>query len=432
MTEAKNIFVVAPDEVHWEELQTVSGVGETIQVHPLLRPSDVVHVEDLRVKELLAKARAELDAFGGSVDGIIAQWDFPTTMLVPILCRERGLRSPTLDAVVRCGHKYWSRVAQRKAIPAHTPKFQLIDPFDETVGDRLELEYPFWMKPVKAFSSQLGFRIGSREDLEDAMAKTREEIERLAAPFDRILQEAEVGDEIRAIGGAYCIAEQYLSGLEVAHEGYVQDGEVVFHGTLDMIREEEVFTHFLWPSSKPDAVIERMEDATRELLTSIGFDDGCFNAEYFWDPDTNDLFIIEVNPRMSQSHAPLAMLVDGCSNHEIAIDIALARRPNFDPNRGRYAVAGKFLERVRQDGVVKRVPTEVELADLRSRFPSSTICVEVDEGQRLSELLDQDAYSYKYAEVYMGAENREKLLEQHQALLESIPFEIEPVTSANP
>jgi biotin carboxylase len=426
----KNVFVVAPDEIHWEELSTVAGVGETVQVHPLLDVKDVVHVERIDVEHLLDKARRELDAFAGSVDGIIAQWDFPTTMLVPILCQERGLRSPSLAAVVRCGHKYWSRVAQRDAIPEHTPRFQLVDPFDDGIVDRMELEHPFWMKPVKAFSSQLGFKIESREDMEHALRETREQIERLAQPFDRLLKQAEVPEEYRVLGGAYCIAEEYLGGLELAHEGYVQDGEVVIHGTLDMVRENEVFTRFVWPSEAPDAVLARMEDATRQLMQHIGYDDGCFNVEYFWDRETDRLTIIEVNPRISQSHSPMCMLVDGRSNHEVAIDVALGRRPMFDPKRGSCAVAAKFLERTRRDSIVRRTPTRMEITGLKAKYPTARVEVEVEEGQRLSELLDQDAYSFKYANVYMGASDREELLREHEALLSELPIELEPVDEA--
>jgi|GEM_PF-629290 uncharacterized membrane protein YeaQ/YmgE (transglycosylase-associated protein family) len=59
-------------------------------------------------RHLLARAREALKAFEGSVDAIIAHWDFPTSVLMPIpaglgashrLARVRGdLRTQVLES----------------------------------------------------------------------------------------------------------------------------------------------------------------------------------------------------------------------------------------------------------------------------------------------------------------------------------------------
>lgn len=422
--EPRNVFVIAPTKLHFEELKTVRGVGERFHLIPLLDFADVVHVEELRIGRVVDKARAQLDAFGGRVDAIIAHWDFPTTLLAPMLSRERGCRAPSVDSVVQCGHKYWSRVAQRRALGDETPRFALVDPFDPDAARNTELPYPFWLKPVKAFSSQLGFRIESRVDFERALEEIRAEIPRIAEPFDQLVEEAGVSARFRDIGGRYCIAEEYLGGLEIAHEGRVFRGEIGFHATMDMIREDEVFTRFEWPSSQPARIHRRMEAMTSAVLREVGYDDGCFNAEFFWDPETDALRLIEINPRISQSHAPLAMMVDGQTVHEVAIDVALGIAPRFEPGAGEKALAAKLLHRVRRDGVVRRVPTEEEVAALERRF-DAFIEVEVEEGERLSELVDQDSYSYILACVYLGADSREELLARYAELLDAMPLEVE-------
>jgi len=422
--EPKNVFVIAPTKLHFEELKTVRGVGDRFHLIPLLDVADVVHVEELRLRHVVDKARAQLDAFGGSVDAIIAHWDFPTTLLAPMLSHERGCRAPSVDAVVQCGHKYWSRVAQRRALGDETPRFALVDPFDPRAIEGTPLPYPFWLKPVKAFSSQLGFRVEDRAGFERALTEIRAAIPRIARPYDELVKEAGVSEELRAIGGQYCLAEEYLGGFEIAHEGRVFRGEVTFHATMDMIREDEVFTRFEWPSSQPARIHRRMEEMTAAVLKEVGYDDGCFNAEYFWDRETDALRLIEINPRISQSHAPLAMLVDGQSIHEVAIDVALGAPPSFEPGAGEHAMAAKLLHRVRRDGVVRRVPTDEELAALERRF-GAFIEVTPSEGDRLSDLLDQDAYSYVLASVYMGADSREELLTRYRALLDALPLEVE-------
>lgn len=419
-----NVFVVAPTELHWRELSTVYGAGTEVCFHPLLRVEDVIHADRIDVRRLLDEARAQLDRFEGTVDAIITHWDFPASILVPLLCRERGLRSPRLESVLACGHKYWSRVRQREAIPELTPRFELVDPFADDAKD-VALEFPFWIKPVQSFASHLGFRIDDARTLDAALATIRAELCRLARPFDRLLEEAGVDESLRAVGGSHCIAEQYLEGVEIAHEGHVKQGTHVVHGTLDMVREEDVFTSFLWPSSAPPEVLARMEDAAGRFLAHVGFDDGCYNAEFFWDEPSDALWVIELNPRISQSHSYLCVLVDGVTNHEVAVDVALGRPTRFTKGAGKYAVAGKFMERARDDGVVRRVPGAEELEALRARFPSAWIDIDVEPGQRLSDLADQDAYSYQLAEIYLGASDRAELMRVHDELARALPIEID-------
>lgn len=420
-----HVYVMAPDAQHWSALEAVAEVCGDLQVHALLEKDEVVHVESLDARALLAKAEAEL-ATAARVDAIVAQWDFPTTLLVPLLCRARGLPSPSVEAVIRCSHKYWSRLAQRESIPELTPEFELVDPFAEGAAEAVQLKFPFWLKPVKGFSSMLGFRIDGRPDLVEALAAIREDVARIGDPFDELLEEAAVDPKLRSVSGSECIAEGYLSGIEVAHEGYVQNGEVHFHGSLEMVRERELFTRLLWPALVPDSVLERMADASTRFLKHIGYDDGCFNAEYFWNRETDELKIIEVNPRISQSHVPLAMLRDGMSNHQVAIDVSLGRRPTFEPGGGEVRLAGKFYERVPlEKGRVTRVPSPSELDALRADFPTATIVMGVEEGDELSELVDQAPHSSTLFELYLGAADERELLAEHARLLSAFPLEVD-------
>src|SRR5690606_36856369 len=104
---------------------------------------------------LVEQARAELRDFGGSIDAIIAHWDFPVSVLVPILAADYGLPAPSLTAIVRTEHKLWSRALQREVIPDYVPDFYGFDPFDPDALDTIGLDFPFFVKPIKSHSSQL-------------------------------------------------------------------------------------------------------------------------------------------------------------------------------------------------------------------------------------------------------------------------------------
>ena len=64
--------------------------------------------------------------FDGRIDAIVGYWDFPVSTLVPILGERYGIRSTSLESVVKCEHKYWSRLEQQKVIDRH-PRFGRVD-----------------------------------------------------------------------------------------------------------------------------------------------------------------------------------------------------------------------------------------------------------------------------------------------------------------
>jgi len=48
-----------------------------------------------------------------------------------------------------------------------------------------------------------------------------------------------------------------------------------------------------------------------------------------------------------------------------------------------------------------------------------------EEGQRLSDLMDQDSYSYTMALMWIGATNPQQLVKRYEKAVELMPFEVE-------
>ena len=215
----KNVFVLGLDEVHAQNLRTIPD-ADRFRFHELLHADEIVYLEEYDIDAKLDEARRILDKADGTIDAVIGHWDFPVTSMVPILCREYSLISPTLTSVLTCTHKYWSRLEQQKAAPEATPKFCAVDPFDDRAPDRIELDYPFWIKPVKGYASILGFYIAGREDLDKALAQARQEIRRLGEPFTRFLERVERPREIHEVDGNHMIAEEIIGGRELARAGH--------------------------------------------------------------------------------------------------------------------------------------------------------------------------------------------------------------------
>ncbi|MFC9967531.1 acetyl-CoA carboxylase biotin carboxylase subunit family protein [Nocardia ignorata] len=425
----KNVFVPGLTELQRAEISTVEIPGG-LRLHGLLDYDSLIKAEEFDFDELLDRARTELDAFDGTVDAIIAHWDFPTSVIVPILAAERGLPAPSLESVLRSEHKLWSRMLQRESVPECVPDFRAFDPFDPNALDSIDLDFPFWVKPVKAHSSQLGFEVHDAEEFAAATETIRAEIGRIADPFDQALARVTVPEDVRVAGGRTCLAEQIVTGTQAAPEGSMAAGEYRVHGVFDMRKDAtgHSFAHLDYPArTVPESVRDTMIEVSERYLRHVGYDNGCFNSEFMWDADTGKLWLIEINTRISQSHSDLFVKVDGTSNHAVAIDVALGRTPEMPHRKGRFAVAAQCMVPRYEDGVVTRVPDESQIEALRRRFPDTVVNIDVAPGERLSELPNQDPYRYKLATLYLGAADHDELEQRYQDCLEALPFEFEEV-----
>lgn len=406
----KNVFVMGLNDFNLALLKTIKG-AENYRFHTLLDNAEIEDPEVYRVEEPLNKARAQLHAFRGSIDAIIGYIDMPVGFMVPILCREFGLPSASLESVLKCQHKYWSRIEQRKVIAEHVPQFSLVDPFSDSPFSQIEVDYPFWLKPVKSAGSYLGFRINNRREFDYCIGIIRDNIRRLSDPFNHVLGYAELPDEIAGVDFSCCLAERIVKGRQCTLEGYVCQGQFHVFGVVDSIRylNGSTFARYEYPSKLPAHVTDRMIDVTQRFLSHVAFDDSTFNVEFFWDKQRDKIWLLEVNTRVSQSHSYLFAMVDGASNHQAMVDTALGHQPSMPYREGRYRYAGKFFYRKFEDAIVSRIPHTAEINEIQHRVTDALIDVHVGEGEKLWHLRGQESYSYDLAWIFVAANTRREL-----------------------
>jgi hypothetical protein len=425
----KNIFVIGMDEPNLRVLREVPN-AENYAFHPLL-DIDELQVGEVSVPDLLEKARAQLDAFDGPVDAVVGYWDFPVSTIIPIIAGRYGLRSSSLESIVKCEHKYWSRLEQQKAIKEH-PRFGLVSLEDDDPQVPEGMDFPMWLKPVKSFSSELAFGVDDKEEFTEAVGKIREGISRIGRPFEFILERLDLPAEIEEAGGQACLAEETLTGVQAAVEGYVFEGDVTVYGALDSVNypDSSSFMRHQYPSALPEPVQLRLKDVSKRVIEQVGIDNATFSVEFFYDAQTDAINLLEINPRHSQSHAELFEYVDGVSNHHCMISLALGEDPGLRPGHGKYAVAAKWYHRWYADGIVRRVPTEEEIAQVERDIPGVKIEVVPDQGQLLSESPGQDSYSYELAQIFIGAGSEAEMREKFDHALAQLHFEVEDPAAA--
>ncbi|MYL23093.1 ATP-grasp domain-containing protein [Halomonas alkaliantarctica] len=426
-----NVFVIGYDDLGKRLFPDFKYVDD-YTFYPLLPLDEVVYARDYHFDQLVEDAVKEINDAKVAPDAIVGYWDFPTTALAPVLRQRFNLPGPSLEAVLKCEHKYWSRVEQAKVVPECVPDFQAVDPFADDPVAQIHIDYPFWLKPIKAHSSHLGFMIENADQLREVIPQIREKIGSFARPFEEVMAYADPPEEIAKVTGYHCIAEQVISqGEQCTIEGYVHNGEVHMAGLIDTVRDEKhrsVLMQYHYPSRLPQKVQERILALSTQVMRQFGFDDSPFNIEYYYHADTDTLRLLEVNSRLSRSHAAIFQLVDGAPHFQVMVDVALGIETRMPKGEGRYNIAAKKMIRVfEKDGIVKRVPTEEEIRNVEETFPGTKVNLEVKEGDRLSDLLFQDSFSYELAVVFIGGEDKAQLDDNIDRCLKMLPFDIDPI-----
>jgi len=421
----KNVFVFGADKFNLSLMRSLKPAQEYC-FHELFQYSEVKTGKEFPVKFLYEGAVERLQKYPGSVDAIVGYWDFPVSTMLPILCQAFDLPSPSFEAVLKCEHKYWSRLEQRQVIPKYIPDFCAVDPFRDDYQQQITLNYPFWLKPVKAVLSHLGFMVRNDSELEMAIGEIRKKIQTFAKPFNYLLQFASLPNEVAAVDGYHCIAEEIIShGQQCTLEGYVFDGKLHIYGAVDSIREGEhssSFSRYQYPSSIPQAIQDKMITVSERFFSYIEFNNGPFNIEYYWEKETDHIWLLEINTRISKSHCPLFRNVDGMSHHLVMLELALGKEPIFPHRQGLYRYAAKFMWRIHADALVNSVPTFQEVQSVIQRIAGTEIQLHVREGMRLSELNYQDSYSYEVATVFIGGDTEQELLQKYSDVQQALPL----------
>ena len=421
-----NVFFVGLDEFNLETLRALPQAHEC-EFHAALTINEMRDDPDVDIEALVDLATERMRSVPGGAHGVTSFFDFPGTIVSSILAERFGLPGPSLESLLKCEHKYWSRMEQQKVVPDNIPSFSAFDPFDDDAFGRIGLFPPFWVKPIKSFRSYLAYAIRDERQFYEVMETCRREAPAITTPFLKILEAYEMPFELSQSKETF-IAESSIGGAQCTVEGYAYEGRVVCYGVVDSIREPDSssFARYEYPSSLPLEIQHRMMDVCRAVMQQFGFEHGPFNAEFFYDQSSDNVWLLEINPRASQSHADLFAKVNGVSHFSVVLDLALGRKPRTMQREGPWNVAAHFFTRSFEPGTVTYVPKAPALDRLKARQPDTRVQLMVEKGTDLSSLSNQDSYSFELAHAYVGARDRLDLLDRYDQVASVLQFDIEP------
>jgi len=222
-----------------------------------------------------------------------------------------------------------------------------------------------------------------------------------------------------------------LEGVQVSLEGYVFRGTVRVIGIVDAVMYPGTisFRRFAYPSSLGVDVRRRMTRIAEEFMTGIGYDNALFNIELMYDPATERISIIEVNPKIASQFTDLFEKVDGTSTYAPLLQIAAGDAPDFSHGQGQFKLAASCVLRTFADRRVLRVPSPEEMNNLSARFADARVEICAAPGSLLSDAM-QDGKSYRYAVINIGADSEAELLDKLDACQSGLDFQFAAVAAS--
>lgn len=291
-----------------------------------------------------------------------------------LLAERMGWPGTPVNAVLACQHKLHAREVLQRIAPDVNPPFARLDAH---YGGPVPtgLNYPLFVKPVKAAFSVLARTVRSPAELHRHTRFGAWElwvIRHLVEPFERVMRK-----RLPSAGTAHSLmVETPVRAPQYCLDGYVFEGKLQVLGCVDiaMYPGTEAFMRFDYPSQLADPVQARAAAVAQRFLAEVGFSHGLFNMEFFHDAQTDQLTVIEFNPRLASQFSDLYQRVDGLQLHEMALALAHGEDPASVPRTVPTAgAASSFVYREFDPQHTVPAPEPLRLRAFHEAFPDALL-----------------------------------------------------------
>lgn len=324
-----------------------------------------------------------VERYRGRIDAVFSSNEQFGALAAALVAERLGLPGARPVSILRAQHKYEARRRLAEAAPDLVPPFALV-PYDIGLDEARRLDYPLFVKPVKATFSVLARRCDTPQELAEHMRLRPWEkhiIRRLIAPHDQAIERF---PQFR-IGTHHLVVEPVLQGRQINVDGFVHEGAVHLLGVTDevMYPGTMAFMRFEFPGRACERLSARLHDAAARVVAALELDHGFFNLEFFVDDTTGALTLIEVNPRLAAQLAPFYEWVQGIDTYELGFAMALGRPLPF-ARPPRFGAAASFVWRSFDGTSCPRLPTREDRAWLAREYPEARLEVYPKRGGALA------------------------------------------------
>lgn len=348
----------------------------------------------------LATLRARLQG----ANAVVSNHEQFGTLCAALVAEKMRWPGTPVEAVLACQHKLYAReVLERVAPEANIPFQRLEAAYDADIPEGLD--YPTFVKPVKAAFSVLAKTVNSQQALFEHTRFSRRElwvIRHLVEPFEKIVRR-----RLPDAGTAHSlILEENLRGRQYCLDGYCFEGGVRRLGIVDAIMYPgtDAFMRWDYPSALPEKRQQEAEAIAMRFLRAIGFTHGFFNMEFVVDEQRGQLKIIEFNPRMAAQFSDLYLRVDGRNLHAMTLALGQGIDPATLPTKEPTAAcASSFVYRSFDPTAFVAMPTAAEQHAFSAAFPDGLLL----QFPKLSSQIQRDFKwlgSYRFGVVHLGGD----------------------------
>ena len=347
--------------------------------------------------------------------GVVSHHEQFGTLAAALVAERLGLPGTPVSAVLACQHKLHARAVLDRVAPEANLAWA---PLEAEYGGPVPrgLAYPRYVKPVKAAFSVLARQVDSEAELHAHTRFGWRElwvIRRLVEPFERVARA-----RLPAAGTAHrMLLEAPLNAPQFNLDGWVFNGRAHALGVVDAVMYPGTQAFMRWdhPSRLPAPVQARALDVAQRFLTAVGYTQGCFNMEFFHDPVSDRLSVIEFNPRLASQFSDLYRHVHGVDPHALSLSLALGQDPLHCPRAAPTAgAASSLVYRSFAPGQTPPMPSAAQRAALRRQFPDALLYTYPKAGHALERDFKWLG-SHRYGILHLQGRDSEHLRERAEA-----------------
>jgi biotin carboxylase len=336
--------------------------------------------------------------------GVVSHHEQFGALAAALVAEELGLPGAKPEAVLAAQHKLYAREVLQRVAPEANIGFAALDvAYGENIPQGLS--YPQFVKPVKAAFSVLARQVNNHAELQAHTRFGRRElwvIRRLVEPFERVMQA-----RLPSASSAHRLMLEEPLPLHTPQynlDGWVFKGQAHALGVVDAIMYPgtQAFMRWQHPSQLAPTLQARALQVAQKFLTAIGYSHGFFNMEFFHDPATDRLAVIEFNPRLASQFADLYQRVQGIDAHAMSLTLALGQDPGALPRTAPTAgAAGSQVYRSFDPKAHVPMPGRAQQSAMKHAFPDALLFCYAKQGHALQRDFKWLG-SYRYGIVHLG------------------------------
>ncbi|MEN9315666.1 MAG: hypothetical protein RIS35_2059 [Pseudomonadota bacterium] len=343
--------------------------------------------------------------------GVVSHNEHFGALAASLVAEHLRLPGAAPEAILAAQHKLHARRVLARVAPEASLGFRELEvDFGEPIPEGLT--YPCFAKPVKAAFSVLAREVGDRAALAEHTRFDASEtwiIRHLVGPFDRLCRARlpQAGSALRML------LEEPVSTRVAQYnlDGWVAGARIHALGVVDAVMYPGTRAFMRWetPSRLAPSVQARALEVARRFLDAIGYRLGLFNLEFFHDPDTDRITVIECNPRLASQFGDLYLRVAGVDPHAIGVALALGEDPSaLSRAEPTAAVAASLVYRAFDPGRVPRPPSPEGREAFERAFPDGLMMSFPKSGRALARDFKWTG-NHHYGFVHLGGRDHADL-----------------------